>query len=957
MINFILRLFFGTKAERDIKKLQPTVDLINTLEQEIRKLSDEDLAGKTNELKQKLKEGETLDDILPEAFAIVRETARRLLGERPYDVQLLGGIVLHKGKIAEMKTGEGKTLASTMPIYLNALTEKGVHVITVNDYLAKRDREWMGPIYEFLGLSIGVIQHDMPLEHKQLAYKCDITYGTNNEFGFDYLRDNMVPHKSLKMQKDLNYCIIDEVDSILIDEARTPLIISGPSEESTDKYYKVNKIISFLKKDEDFELDEKSKSVYLTESGMKHIEQLLKIDNMFTSKNIEFQHHVTQAIRAKHLFSRDVDYVVKEGKVIIVDEFTGRLMQGRRWSDGLHQAIEAKENAVIESENQTLATITFQNYFKLYNKISGMTGTAETEAHEFMEIYKLDVVVVPTNKPLIRINDNDQIYRTFQEKVNAIAKEVEKKYKKGQPVLVGTISIEKSEILSREFKRKNIPHQVLNAKYHGKEAQIIKQAGKKGTITIATNMAGRGTDIVLGGYAEFKEELQDNIPVHSELSNNFHQLIIQGDTEEAEKLIEQFKGHEKDKALSVLCKTNLKQYKFDFAEKHLNKISTGSIKKEVQQLLTKVMEWKKENKEIIQVNGLHILGTERHESRRIDNQLRGRSGRQGDPGTARFFISLEDELMQLFGSDRISSVMQRLGLKEGENIQHPWISKAIENAQKKVEARNFEIRKHLLEYDNIMNHQRKFIYKKRNEILKEVNLKEDIMASIKDSVELKMEQIFSRKSHADNWDIETFNNFLYSSFGMKISANEIDIKNTTFDEFADYTYNHLVKIYNAREEQFTPEHTRQMERAIMLEIIDTKWKEHLYAMDQLKEGISWRAYGERDPLVEYKFEGFRLFEDMVYKIKLEALEILFKVEPIGIMEQMGMLPEEETFYGKATHSEYGQFDTLKLGKQDQTETPPIQQQVKREQKKIGRNEPCWCGSGKKYKHCHGKFER
>ncbi|MBU1077125.1 MAG: preprotein translocase subunit SecA, partial [Spirochaetes bacterium] len=567
MINFFLRILFGTKTERDIKKLQPVVALINSLEPEIRELTDEKLAEKTNEFKEHLRNGSSLEDILPEAFAVVREAARRLLGERPYDVQLMGGIALHEGTIAEMKTGEGKTLASTMPVYLNALTEKGVHIITVNDYLAKRDREWMGPIYEFLGLSVGVIQHDMPLEHKQLAYKCDITYGTNNEFGFDYLRDNMVPHKDYKMQRDLNYCIIDEVDSILIDEARTPLIISGPSEESTNQYYKVSKIISIMKKDEDFELDEKTRSVYLTEKGMKHAEQLLKIDNMFTAQNIEYQHHVTQAIRARYLFKRDVDYVVKDGKVVIVDEFTGRLMQGRRWSDGLHQAIEAKENAVIESENQTLATITFQNYFKLYNKISGMTGTAETEAQEFMEIYKLDVVVIPTNKPIIRADNQDQIYRTFQEKVNAIALELEEKYKTGQPVLVGTISIEKSEVLSRALKKKNIPHEVLNAKYHEKEAQIIKQAGKRGSITIATNMAGRGTDIVLGGYADFKEELQDNITVRSEESMQFHQLIVQGNIIEAEKVIDRFKGPEKDKALGVLCKTGLKQFEFNFVLK------------------------------------------------------------------------------------------------------------------------------------------------------------------------------------------------------------------------------------------------------------------------------------------------------------------------------------------------------------------------------------------------------
>ncbi len=962
MLNFILRLFFGTKTERDIKKLKPTVDLINSLDPEIKKLTDENLSGKTNEFKQRLRDGETLDDILPETFAVVRETARRILGERPYDVQIMGGITLHQGKIAEMKTGEGKTLASTMPIYLNALSENGVHVITVNDYLAKRDREWMGPIYEFLGLSIGVIQHDMPLEHKQLAYNCDITYGTNNEFGFDYLRDNMVPQKEMKMQRKLNFCIIDEVDSILIDEARTPLIISGPSEESTDKYYKVSKIVSLLIKDDDFELDEKSKSVYLTEKGSNHAEKLLKIDNMFTTKNIEYQHHVTQAIRAKYLFKSDVDYVVKDGKIVIVDEFTGRIMQGRRWSDGLHQAIEAKENVTIESENQTLATITFQNYFKIYNKISGMTGTAETEANEFMQIYKLDVIVIPTNKPIIRSDTQDQIYRTFKEKVNAIALEIKDKYQIGQPVLVGTISIERSEILSRELHKQNIPHQVLNAKYHEKEAQIIKQAGKKGSITIATNMAGRGTDIVLGGYADFKEELQDNIPVQSEVSQNFHQLIVQGNIEDAVKLLDDFKGPEKDNAIAVLCKTALRQFKFEIAVKYSEKISSHNIKEDIQKLSTRVIEWKKENEIVKDSGGLHILGTERHESRRIDNQLRGRAGRQGDSGTSRFFISLDDELMRLFGSDKIANIMQKLGLKENENIEHPWISKAIENAQKKVEGRNFEIRKHLLEYDNIMNKQREFIYQKRNEILDEANLKNDIIDAIKDSIELKMEQIFDKKSHADNWDFETFNNYLYSSFGTKIKKDNIDFKNQNFTEFHDYVCNHLIKIYNSREEQFTPDLTRQMERAIMLDIFDTKWKEHLYSMDQLKEGISWRAYGEKDPLVEYKFEGFKLFEDMIGQTKQEALDILFKVEPVGISEQIqAIMSEEDKFYGKATHSEYGQFDTLKLGPQKKERPADMQQsshqpaiQIKRDKEKIGRNDPCWCGSGKKFKYCHGK---
>ncbi len=960
MINFLLKMIFGTKSERDIKKIQPIVDKINSLEPEMRNLSDKELSGKTNEFKQRLNKGETLDDLLPEAFAVVRETARRILGERHYDVQLIGGIVLHQGKIAEMKTGEGKTLSSTLPIYLNALTGKGVHVVTVNDYLARRDREWMGPIYEFLGLSVGVIQHDMSLENKKIAYNCDITYGTNNEFGFDYLRDNMVPKAEYKMQRGHPYCIIDEVDSILIDEARTPLIISGPSEEDTGKYYRVNKIVKFLKKDEDFELDEKSKSVYLTEKGMKKVEELLKLDNMFTTKNIEYQHLAIQAIRAHHLFNRDVDYVVKQGKVIIVDEFTGRLMPGRRWSDGLHQAIEAKENVMIEAENQTLATITFQNYFKLYDKISGMTGTAETEATEFMQIYDLDVVVIPTNKPMIRQDLNDRIYRTFREKVKAIADEIAETHKKGQPVLVGTISIEKSEILSRELNKLNIPHQVLNAKYHEKEASIIKQAGKKYSVTIATNMAGRGTDIVLGGYPEFKDELQNIIDVTNEKTEKFHKLLVLGEVEKAENMVSEFSGSEKERILTALIKISLKNYDFSRAEKYIENL-TGKNKENMQHLLSQVKKWKKENDEIKALGGLYIIGTERHESRRIDNQLRGRSGRQGDPGKSRFYISLEDDLMRLFGSDRMSNVMQRLGLKEGQEIEHPWISKAIENAQKKVEARNFEIRKHLLEYDNVMNQQREFIYNKRNQILDEADLKPEILDSIKDVVELKMEQFLGKKSHPDDWDLDNFFKDIASTFNVAFSKSDIDIKTITYNELLDFLYNKLVETYNKREEEFTPEVMRQLERGIMLEVIDTKWKEHLYDMDYLKEGISFRSYAERDPLVEYKFEGFRLFGRMVDSIKIETLEFLFKVQPVidTSTNEFGFMVMNDKMSDsiKTVHSEYGQFDTLKMGS---SKKQPAQQHERHQvvnPKKIGRNDPCWCGSGKKYKYCHGRLEK
>ncbi len=961
MINFILRLIFGTKTERDVKRLLPIVEKINMYDSSFRNLTDESLASKTNEFKQRLRKGESLDTILPEAFATVRETARRLLGERHFDVQLMGGIILHEGKIAEMKTGEGKTLASTLPAYLNALTEKGVHIVTVNDYLARRDREWMGPIYEFLGLSVGVIQHDMPLEHKQLAYNCDITYGTNNEFGFDYLRDNMVPHKSYKMQRELNYCIIDEVDSILIDEARTPLIISGPAEESTDKYFQVNRMIRALQKDEDFELDEKSKNAYLTEKGMSKAESLLKIDNIYTTKNIEFQHLLVQSLRAHYLFNRDVDYMVKDGKVVIVDEFTGRIMPGRRWSDGLHQAIEAKEKVIIESENQTLATITFQNLFKLYNKISGMTGTAETEANEFMDIYKLDVVVIPTNMPMVRIDNNDQIYRTFKEKVVALTKEIESKYEQGQPVLVGTVSIEKSEAISRELRKRNIPHQVLNAKYHEKEASIIKQAGKKGTVTIATNMAGRGTDIVLGGYPDFKDELQHDIEINSELSKNLHQAIILGNLMEAEKLLEQFKGQEKDKAIFNVCKLALKQYNFTFVEQYLEKIYLESLKKDMRNLLQRVMTWKHENEEIKQVGGLHIVGTERHEARRIDNQLRGRSGRQGDNGSSRFYICLEDDLMRLFGSDRMGNMMQRLGLREGEAIEHPWISRSIESAQKKVEGRNFEIRKHLLQYDNVMNAQRMFIYKKRNEILNEGDLKQDILDAIYDVVEYKANQYCEEKNHSDAWDMENFNKFLFSTFGTKIGSEEIELKTIRFEELVDFVKDKLIKLYLAREQQITSEIMRQIERGVMLQVIDTKWKEHLFAMDQLKEGISWRAYGERDPLVEYKLQGFQIFEELVDQIKLNTIELLFKIEPQSVIQQVeeaAQIKMAMMSRGKEVHSEYGQFDVLKQpAPENEMSALPVQAQIKRQHEKIGRNDPCYCGSGKKYKYCHGRLEK
>ncbi|HPD79163.1 MAG TPA: preprotein translocase subunit SecA, partial [Spirochaetota bacterium] len=685
MLEKILNLVFGTKPERDRKKLQPYADRINSLEPIFKNMTPEEMLSKTWEFKSRIEKGESLDSILPEAFALVREASVRTLGMRHFDVQLMGGVVLHKGQIAEMKTGEGKTLVATLPVYLNALTGKGVHVVTVNDYLARRDAEWMGPIYKYLGLTVGVIQHNMGHIERQKAYAADITYGTNNEFGFDYLRDNMVEHKSLRVQRGLNYCIVDEVDSILIDEARTPLIISGSVEESTKKYILINKIIPQLKEGVDYEVNEKEKNAILTEAGVAHVEKILKIDNLYDNKHIDIIHHIHQALKAHTVFHRDVDYIVKDGEVIIVDEFTGRLMPGRRFSDGLHQALEAKENVTVARESQTLASITFQNYFRMYNKLAGMTGTAETESVEFKKIYGLDVAVIPTNLPLIRKDHPDRVYRTEREKFNAIVNEIVEYSQKGRPVLVGTISIEKSEKLSQLLKSRGIIHNVLNAKYHEKEAQIIAEAGRPGTVTIATNMAGRGTDIVLGGKRSYIDDVDNHRPVHDlKLWEDFRYKIINSEFDEAEKLIEQMQGQDKNKALAI--------------------VKNGR-------------EWIKNHNIVVEAGGLHILGTERHESRRIDNQLRGRSGRQGDPGSSRFYLSLEDDLMRLFGSDRISRVMDRLGMEEGQEIESPMVSKAIATAQKRVEGRNFEIRKHLLEYDDVMNAQRTFIYKERNEIL------------------------------------------------------------------------------------------------------------------------------------------------------------------------------------------------------------------------------------------------
>lgn len=885
----ILQKFFGTKNERELKRIQPIVEEINTLEPDISKLTDEELTRKTMEFKERLSRGESLDDLLVEAFAVVRETSKRILGMRHFDVQLIGGIVLHEGKIAEMKTGEGKTLVATLPVYLNALEGRGVHVVTVNDYLAKRDAQWMGPIYHFLGLSVGVIQHDASFlydpeyrsddkryDHLRPcsrgdAYNADITYGTNNEFGFDYLRDNMKYDIKDYVQRELNYAIVDEVDSILIDEARTPLIISGPSEDSTDKYYKIDRIIPKLKKEEDFTIDEKANTVILTEEGSVKVEKLLGVDNLFDPVNIELVHHVLQALKAHHLFKKDVDYVVKNGQVIIVDEFTGRLMPGRRWSDGLHQAIEAKEGVKIESENQTLATITFQNYFRMYKKLAGMTGTADTEAEEFAKIYNLDVVVIPTNKPMIRVDHPDVIYKTERAKFNAVVKEIEECHRRGQPVLVGTVSIENSEKLSKMLKKKGIPHSVLNAKYHEREAEIIAQAGRLGAVTIATNMAGRGTDIILGGNPEglAREFLKDK----------------ENPTEEEKK--------------AALEKAK------------------------------KVCE--EEKKKVIELGGLHIIGTERHEARRIDNQLRGRSGRQGDPGSSRFYISLEDDLMRIFGSDRISGLMGKLGMDESVPIENRMVTKGIENAQKRVEGHNFEIRKHLLEYDDVMNKQRTEIYAFRKEILSSESLKDHILDMIDDTIDILLDTYCPEDKHQEYWDLKELNNALYGIFGVRAEDIEDIIG---IEALREKIREDIVKAYEKKEEEIGTELLRYIERIIMLQVVDNQWKDHLLAMDHLKEGIGLRGYGQKDPLVEYKREAYEMFAQMTERIKSEVLTRVFKVQirSEDEAEKISQKRKRPVVYNRGNGEP--------------------QRPVKKS-KKIGRNEPCPCGSGKKYKKCCG----
>ncbi|HIJ86407.1 MAG TPA: preprotein translocase subunit SecA [Desulfuromonadales bacterium] len=897
MFSSIIKKFIGSKNERELKKMWPIVAHINALEASISPLSDQQLAAKTSEFKERHAQGESLDALLPEAFAVCREGGKRVLGMRHFDVQLIGGMVLHSGKIAEMKTGEGKTLVATLPAYLNAISGKGVHVVTVNDYLAKRDSEWMGRLYNFLGLTVGIIVHGIEDDQRRINYAADITYGTNNEFGFDYLRDNMKFSLDDYVQRGFNYSIVDEVDSILIDEARTPLIISGPTEDSTDKYYIINAIIPKLEKGEvleveantlsgkrkqytgDFTIDEKAKSASLTEKGVLKVEKLLKVDNLYDPRNIETLHHVNQALRAHAMYKRDVDYVVKDGEVMIVDEFTGRLMPGRRWSDGLHQAIEAKEGVKIENENQTLATITFQNYFRMYSKLSGMTGTADTEAEEFHKIYKLDVSVIPTNRPLIRPDAPDVIYKTEMEKFKAVIEDIKEHYAAGQPCLVGTISIEKSEVLSELLKRQGVPHNVLNAKQHEREAEIVSQAGRKGAIMIATNMAGRGTDIVLGGNPDA-------------LAKQWRRANPESTDEEYEGVVARYKA-----------------------------------------------ECLAEHEEVIRLGGLHILGTERHESRRIDNQLRGRSGRQGDPGSSKFYLSLEDDLLRIFGSERVSKIMDLLKIEEGEAITHSMISRSIENAQKKVEAHNFDIRKHLIEYDDVMNKQREVIYSQRREILAGQDIRESFLEMLDETVEEIAAAYAIDKVSPHEWDWQGISETVYKCFNLQLDLPHEMVSRLTPVNFQSTLSEQAHAIFTARVEEMGDELMDHLIKVMMLQAIDTHWKDHLLNIDHLKEGIGLRGYGQKDPKQEYKKEAYNFFMELMLRIREEVVERVYWVQINHDGEEIEEIEEE--LQSKKLIFNLG-------GGEEHHQEPAKSQKV------AGRNDACPCGSGKKYKKCCGK---
>ncbi|MGA2724094.1 MAG: preprotein translocase subunit SecA [Bryobacteraceae bacterium] len=958
MVDAILAKIFGTKTEREIKGMLPTVAAINDLEPELRQLSDIDLAAKTIEFKERIAQGATIDDLLIEAFAVVREAGRRFLNMRHFDVQLIGGMVLHHGKIAEMKTGEGKTLVATLPCYLNALGGKGVHVVTVNDYLAKRDSEWMGRIYKALGMRVGVIVHDLDDQERKDAYGSDITYGTNNEFGFDYLRDNMKFRIDDCVQRPFNYAIVDEVDSILIDEARTPLIISGPSEESTDKYYKANRIIPKLVRGEviegrepgekyttgDYTIDEKHKAVALTEEGFDKAARLLGLSDIYSLDTIEWKHHAEQALRAHVIYQRDRDYVIKDGdegpEVIIVDEFTGRLMPGRRWSDGLHQAVEAKEGVKIQRENQTLATITFQNYFRMYKKLSGMTGTAETEAAEFQKIYNLDVTVIPTNRPLIRKENQDMVYRTEVEKFRNAAKEIMELNKRGQPVLVGTISVEKSERLSAILKRMGVRHEVLNAKNHEREASIVAQAGRKDAVTVSTNMAGRGTDILLGGNPEFMTKdacLKDKAA--ERLSENEAQYV-------ADEHFYFFTHHDQF--------YRVRRDKWDeiFAR---FKAQTD-----------------KEHDEVTAMGGLHIVATERHESRRIDNQLRGRSGRQGDPGSSRFFLSLQDDLLRIFGGERMQNLMLRLGMEEDVPIESKMITKRILKAQEAVEMQNFEARKHLLEYDDVMNKQRQAVYGMRRQLLEGIDQKERVMDMVRGIVDQFVDRHCPDEKHPDTWDFGSLRTDVLSQFGYKVETAEV--ADLSRQEMSDLIYERLQHKYQEKEDLVGPDVMRQTERIVMLQVIDSQWKDHLLSMDELKQGIGNRAYGQKDPLVEYKKESFDLFTAMMDRIEDESVRYLFFLQvstgsgPVlpfptdeDEEEEEAPRPDPSEQQRQAAKNSMEDF-TRNIQRKKEKELAELQfvggdgstgpKQVVAGQK-VGRNDPCPCGSGKKYKKCHG----
>lgn len=914
----LMEKIFGDLNEKEVKKVSKIADKVMAYDEEMQALTDEQLREKTAEFQKRVQEGgETLDDILPEAFAVCREGAWRSLGMKHFYVQIIGGIVLHQGRISEMKTGEGKTLVATLPAYLNALEGKGVHVVTVNDYLAKRDMEWMGKLYTFLGLTVGCVIHGISEEERRAAYLADITYGTNNEYGFDYLRDNMVVYKEAMMQRELNYAIIDEVDSILIDEARTPLIISGKGDKSTDMYKRADGFVRTLKVEDDFTIEEKDKQIALTDEGVEKCEKYFGVENFSDPENMEINHHVLQALKARNMMKRDVDYIVKDGEIVIVDEFTGRLMFGRRYSDGLHQAIEAKENVLVRSESKTLATITLQNYFRMYQKLAGMTGTAKTEESEFRDIYNMDVVVIPTNKPVVRNDLQDAVYATEKGKYKSIVDRVEEAHKKGQPVLVGTISIEKSELIADALKKRGIKDfNVLNAKQHEKEAQIIAEAGRLGAITIATNMAGRGTDIILGGNPEFEAKKEMAANGYDEDAIAFATSFVQSDDEELLKAREEYR-----------------------------------------KLLEKYKEERKaEQEKVVELGGLYIIGTERHESRRIDNQLRGRSGRQGDPGQTQFCISTEDDLMRLFGGERMQNIIQRLGVEEDEAIEAKMITKQIENAQKKVEGKNFSIRKYVLQYDNVMNKQREIIYGERKKVLFGENLREDLVSMTHQLIDEVVDPVVVASKFAEEWDFETINKGLRK---ITPAFEPLDFDKETLADMDEESlkaglYADFEDLYKAKEEEIGEERLREVERMILIRVVDNKWMDHIDAMDQLKSGIGLRGLGGQDPAAAYAQEGFDMFELLISSIKEDFVKFCYNVTVQTTTERKDVIGT-----GESRKDEFDE-DAVMSGGQDMPagavvpEREHKQQTVRRDAPKVGRNDPCPCGSGKKYKHCCGR---